>query len=61
MANQDTVTFKALYAPFSNKKRKNWSDGFVCLLRSKNIALLKDSDHVHLVRCKLTGSWCPQV
>lgn len=61
MANEDSVCFKALYAPFSLKKRKNWSDGFVSLLLAKNVAILKDSDQNQLIRSKLTSTWRPQV
>ena len=72
MANEDSICFKALYAPFSHKKRKNWSDGFVSLLLPKNAgrsdrgpatptAVLKDSDQNEIVRSKLTSSWHPQV
>jgi hypothetical protein len=49
------ITFKALFAPFSQKKRKNWTDGAITLL-PKNIAILKDSSNTELARCKLPGN-----
>lgn len=61
MLNQDVITFKALYAPFSHKKRKKFSDGTVSFAVAKLVVVLKDSNDEELARCKLTGSWRPQV